>query len=265
MAKNVELLLVESVENLGIVGDVVKVRLGYARNFLLPRELATVPSEDLIKNLTAKRVEAQKQVTLLRQQRAEIIEKLKGYELAVTRACNDQGILYGSVTQQEIATALNAAGFAVRARDVRLSGAIKRVDSYNVLVKFETELQTDITLNIKPDRVLAKDEKPDLDFDNEGNLVEKRPGRKGEGKGEGREAEGKQAEGKDAAAGKEGLAGKGEKPVGDGKSESKWGRKSDPTAAEGSVLDADEPKTQKAQRKPREDAKKVSDKPAGKK
>ncbi|MEM7755651.1 MAG: bL9 family ribosomal protein, partial [Planctomycetota bacterium] len=55
MAKSIRLLLTENVDNLGIVGDVVNVRLGYARNFLLPRNLATVPSEDIIQSLADKR------------------------------------------------------------------------------------------------------------------------------------------------------------------------------------------------------------------
>lgn len=179
MARTIELLLTESVENLGIVGDVVKVRTGYARNFLLPRNVATTPSEELIKNLQARRAQAQADMSAQRQMRSDTISKLNGYELTIQRACNDQGILYGAVTQQEISAALIAAGFGVRPRDVRLSGAIKRVDTYDIHIKYETELETNIKLIVKPDRVLAKDEKPDLDFDMEGNLVEKKPGRDG--------------------------------------------------------------------------------------
>lgn len=159
MARSVELLLLESVENQGIVGDVIKARLGYARNYLLPRNLATEPSDELIKSLQSKRADAQKQVSELRQMRAQTIERLKGFELTVERSCNDQGILYASVTQQEISAALNAAGYAVRPRDIRLSGAIKRVDNYDVHVKYETELETWIKLHIKADRVLAMDER----------------------------------------------------------------------------------------------------------
>jgi large subunit ribosomal protein L9 len=175
MAKTIELLLTESVENLGIVGDVVKVRTGYARNFLLPNNVATTPSDELIKSLMVKRAEAQAAVAQERKVREETINKLEGFELTLERSCNDQGILYGSVTQQEIASALVKAGYGVRARDVRLSHAIKRVDNYDIHIKYETELETNIKLHIKPDRVLAKDEKPDLDFDMEGNLIEKRP------------------------------------------------------------------------------------------
>lgn len=242
MAKTVELLLVESVENLGIVGDVVKVRTGYARNFLLPRAVATVPSEELIKSLQAKRAEAQKEMAAVRSMRAETINKLKGYELQITRACNDLGILYGSVTQQEISQALTAAGFAVRPRDVRLSGAIKRVDSYDIHIKYETELETDIKLTVKPDRVLAKDEKPDLDFDMEGNLIEKRP--EGEGRKKSRKAEQPEGEGAEAKAEKPAKAEKADKAE----------KKAAPAAEE------EAPK--KATKKPRGDVKKDAAKKA---
>lgn len=171
MAKNVELLLVESVENLGIVGDVVKVRIGYARNFLLPRSLATVPSEELVAKLQAKRAEAQKQMALVKAQRQEIISKLAGYELTLVKSCNDQGVLYGQITQQDISSGLTAAGYPMRPRDVRLAEVIKRTGDYEVLVKYETDLETRIRLHVKADRELAKEEKNEMEFDDEGNLI----------------------------------------------------------------------------------------------
>lgn len=179
--KSVELLLTESVENLGIVGDVVKVRTGYARNFLLPRSLATTPSQELINSLRAKRAEAERQLAELRKQRQEIISKLEGFEFQLVRSCNDMGVLYGAVTQQEIATSLTAAGYTVRPRDVRLSETIKRVGDYEVLVKYETDLETKIKLHVKPDRELEKEEKADMDFDDEGNLIV--PGQEGRRRG----------------------------------------------------------------------------------
>ncbi len=252
MPKNVELLLVESVDNLGIVGDVVKVRTGFARNFLLPRSLATVPSEELKNSLQAKRAEAVRQAAEVRAARKETISKLDGYELTLERSCNDLGILYGSVTQGEIATALNKAGFAVRPRDVRLSGAIKRVDDYIVHIKFETELETDIRLHVKADRLLAKDEKPDMDFDNEGNLVTRRGDRGDRGEKGGEKGDDKA--GAEAKAGKPGKGDAGEKAADADKAGDKGGK---PAADAKSPAAADDAKPQKAARKPREDTKKA--------
>ncbi len=237
MAKTIELLLTESVENLGIVGDVVKVRTGYARNFLLPNNVATTPSEELIKSLMVKRAEAQAAVAQERKVRAETINKLQGFELTLERSCNDQGILYGGVTQQEIASALVKAGYGVRARDVRLSHAIKRVDNYDIHIKYETELETTIKLHIKPDRVLAKDEKPDLDFDMEGNLIEKKPGGDKKDRGGDWRDKLKKADKPEAA-------------------EAKADKPAEPKAEKKAAAEEEAPK--KASKKPREDVKKAA-------
>lgn len=154
MAKNVKLLLLESVDSLGIVGDVVNVRLGYARNFLLPRNLATTPSDELVKSLAAKRAEAERQLALLRKQREELSAKLQGIEVVLTKSCNDLGILYGAITQQELSTALGAQGFGVKPRDVRLTEVIKRVGAYDVHVKLDSDLDAIIKLKVNPDREL---------------------------------------------------------------------------------------------------------------
>jgi len=160
MAKSVKLLLIENVESLGIVGDLVTVRTGYARNFLLPRELATQPSEERINELAGKRAEAQKQIELLRQQRLGMSDKLKGVEITLVRSCNDQGILYGAITQQELSTALREQGFHIQPRDVRITQAIKRIDNYDVHIKLDSDLDSLIKVHVKADRELASDGKP---------------------------------------------------------------------------------------------------------
>ncbi|HYE01916.1 MAG TPA: 50S ribosomal protein L9 [Phycisphaerales bacterium] len=158
MAKNVELLLTENVDNLGIVGDVVKVRTGYARNYLLPRSLATEPSDELIGQLAAKRAEAQRLIAEQRRSREQMIQKMDGMELVTVHSCNDLGILYAAVTQNEIAEALGAKGMGVRPRDVRLGQTIKRVGTYDVLIKPESDLEAHIKLVVQPDRELDLDD-----------------------------------------------------------------------------------------------------------
>lgn len=173
MARTVQLLLTENVDNLGIVGDVVNVRLGYARNFLLPRELATTPSEEMIASLAEKRKQAEAEMARLRAARKTMIEKLEGHELTLERSCNDQGILYGGVTQADIAEALKAEGYDVRPRDVRLPGTIKRLDTYEVHIKFEADLEATIKLWVVSDRPMEEVEREEMEFDMEGNLIER--------------------------------------------------------------------------------------------
>jgi large subunit ribosomal protein L9 len=157
MAKSLKLLLVENVDDLGIVGDVVSVRTGYARNFLLPRGLATQPDETLVKQLAGKRADAEKLMAQRRKDRESMSDKLKGVEIELVRSCNDMGILYGAITQQDIAVALSAKGYKVLPRDVRISSTIKRVDIFDVHVKLDSDLDAIVKLHVKPDREIVKE------------------------------------------------------------------------------------------------------------
>lgn len=173
MARSVKLLLTENVDNLGIVGDVVNVRLGYARNYLLPFNYATTPSDELIAALADKRAVAEKDVAARRSQREGMIGKLNGQELTLIRACNDQGLLYGSVTQQDIASALKEVGFNVSPREVRLPTTIKRIDAFDIHIKVDSDLEADIKLWVVADRELDADDSEEMEFDNEGELIVK--------------------------------------------------------------------------------------------
>ena len=172
MARNIELLLTETIENLGIVGDVVKVKPGYARNFLLPHGLAEFPSRAKIEALKETRAKAQAELAHLRSAREELLGRMEEVTISIQRSCNDQGVLYGSVTQRDIADALQEAGYNVGTRSVRLSQAIGRVGEYAVPIQFERDLRTEITIAIEPDRSL-EDEREEMEFDNEGNLIRK--------------------------------------------------------------------------------------------
>ena len=110
-------------------------------------------------------------------------------------------MLYGSVTQRDIADALQEAGYGVDPRSVRLSVAIGRVGEYTVPVQFERDLRTEITIAVEPDRTIA-DEREEMEFDNEGNLIRKdrKPRGERERKPRGERAEVK-AEKTEAAAG----------------------------------------------------------------
>ena len=154
MAKNIELLLLETVENLGIVGDIVKVKPGYARNYLLPHGVAQPPSAAKIDQLKAARAQAQAELAALRSQREQIIQELTDASITLQRSCNDQGALYGSVTQRDISDALMAAGYGVDTAAVRLSHPIRRIGTYQVPIQFDKDLLAEVALLIKPDREL---------------------------------------------------------------------------------------------------------------
>lgn len=170
--RQVTLLLNRNVESLGIVGDVVKVKPGYARNYLLPLGIAEVPTDERIAELQAAREAAMAELQRVRSERRGIIDTLEGMAIALVRSCNDRGILYGSVTQRDISDALNELGHAVDERAVRLANPIRRVGEYPVVIQFEKEMRVEIQIRVEADRSIAE-ETEEMEFDNEGELIVK--------------------------------------------------------------------------------------------
>lgn len=154
--RTVELLLVENVDNLGIVGDVVNVKPGYARNFLLPRGLATVPTPEAIEALQERRREVEAELKRLEEAQHQLIDRLDGYELTLERAANEQGVLFGGVSQHDVSEALQAQGFDVEDRYVRLGDKIERLDSYTVPIVINKELKTEIKLWVVSDKPMEE-------------------------------------------------------------------------------------------------------------
>lgn len=150
--KQVELLLQENVDNLGIVGDVVKVRPGYARNYLLPRGLATTPTPGAIEALKERRRQVEAELRQQREAQQAMIERLEGHEVTLERAANEQGVLFGSVSQRDIADALRADGFGVEDRFIRVGDPLKRLDSYMIPVVIDRDLKCEIKLWIVSDK-----------------------------------------------------------------------------------------------------------------
>jgi len=156
MPKNIELLLLENVDNLGIVGDVVHVKAGYARNFLLPRGMATSPTPKAIDRLAERRKMEEARLRQLKAEQEQLLAKLDGYELTVQRSANEQGVLYGGVTQHDIAEALQEEGYAIEDRHVRIGEQIKRLDSYMIPIVLDKDLKTEIKLWVVSDKPIEE-------------------------------------------------------------------------------------------------------------
>ncbi len=158
MARYIELLLLENVDSLGIVGDVVKVKPGYARNFLLPRGYAEPPSDEKIAALAERRAQIEAELAKLAEQQKTLIDRLSDYELTIERSANDSGALYGGVSQHDIAEALREQGFEIEDRFVRLGEQIKRIDTYHIPIVINKELKAEIKLWVVSDRPLDLDD-----------------------------------------------------------------------------------------------------------
>lgn len=151
MSNNVKLLLKESIKNVGKVGDVVEVSSGYARNYLLPNDLAVQPTPNNVKKIEARRQEVLKQEQAKRAAQAEMLKKLEGVEVTLERRANDNGHLFGSVSATDISKALEAQGFEVDADDINLPGKLDRIEKYTVTVALAEDLKADIKVWVAPD------------------------------------------------------------------------------------------------------------------
>ncbi len=161
VGRNVELLLIENVDNLGIVGDVVTIKPGYARNYLLPMGLATMPTASAKKAIQEKRAEVERAMREKRVEQERLIGSLEGFEITLKRASNELGQLYGSVTQHDIKEALVEEGFAIKDSDIRIGSQIKRLDSYDIPVQIADDLRTEIKLWVVSDSPIEEMEGDD--------------------------------------------------------------------------------------------------------
>src|SRR4051794_24026558 len=147
----VKLLLKESIKHVGRVGDVVEVSPGYARNYLLPRDLAVEPTPGNVKKIEERRKEIERQERERREQQAALIKQLEGVEVTLERRANEQGHLFGSVSATDIAKALQAQGFNINPDDVNLPGRLDRIEKYTVKVKLAEDLVSDVKVWVAPD------------------------------------------------------------------------------------------------------------------
>lgn len=144
-----QVILLEKVANLGILGDIVKVKDGYGRNFLVPQGKAKRATEANKAEFAAKRVELEKkqaEVLVAAQARAE---KLAGFMLQIKQKAGVDGRLFGSVNNHDIAEALNAQGFEVTKAEIRLpNGPLKTVGDHLVSVAPHSDVVVDITVSV---------------------------------------------------------------------------------------------------------------------
>jgi large subunit ribosomal protein L9 len=144
-----QVILLEKVVNLGNLGDVVKVKDGYGRNFLIPQGKAKRATEANKAEFEARRVELEKQQSALLDAAKSRGEKLAGYMLQVSQKAGVDGRLFGSVTNSDIAEALTAQGFEVAKSEVRMpEGPLKVIGDHTVSIALHHDVVVEITVSV---------------------------------------------------------------------------------------------------------------------
>jgi large subunit ribosomal protein L9 len=151
MPSNIQVILQQDVEKLGKSGELVRVRPGFARNFLLPRQLAVPASTAAVR-----RVEHEKAVALAKAEKAkkefrEIAAKIDAMKITIAHKAGEDGRLFGSVTTKDLEAAIKAQGVTVDRKKIHLPEALKAVGSFEIPVK----LLADVTATLKVE-VVAK-------------------------------------------------------------------------------------------------------------
>jgi large subunit ribosomal protein L9 len=144
-----QVILLDKVVNLGVLGEIVKVKDGYARNFLIPKGYAQRATEAKLAEFEAKRVELEKAAAAKLAESQAQGEKLAGTTVKLTQKAGVDGRLFGSVTNQDIADELSKQGYKVAKAHVRMpNGPIKTVGDSTVSVALHTDVLVEITVTV---------------------------------------------------------------------------------------------------------------------
>ena len=148
---NTKILLREDIENLGGRGEVVKVKAGYARNFLLPQGLATLATKGNVQQIEREREALLKKAAVEKSTAEAQASQMSNISLQFERRAGENGTLFGSVTTMDIAEGLRAKGYEIDRRRIVMKDAIKETGDYTVSVKLHREVSLQIPVSVTPE------------------------------------------------------------------------------------------------------------------
>ena len=154
-----KILLREDIENLGGRGEVVKVKAGYARNFLLPKGIATLATKGNVKQIDRERESLLKKSATEKSTAEAQADQMQSISLQFERKAGEGGTLFGSVTSMDIAEALQAKGYEIDRRKIVLKDTIKEIGDYTVNVKLHREVTLEIPFSVTAEGGAAKSAK----------------------------------------------------------------------------------------------------------
>jgi large subunit ribosomal protein L9 len=154
-----EVILLERVEKLGQMGDLVTVKPGFARNFLLPQKKAVTATNENKAQFESQRAQLEAQNIEQKSEAEKVGRKLEGQKVIMVRQAGDAGQLYGSVSARDIATGITEAGFSVANHQIKLTNPIKAIGMHSVVVILHPEVGVSVTVNVarSEDEALIQD------------------------------------------------------------------------------------------------------------
>ncbi len=145
-----KVLLTQNVLNLGQIGDVVEVKPGYARNYLLPERLAVEPTEGNLKAIEEEKRKHQEELARQRAQKEQLASEISGKEITISARANPEGHLYGSVGPAQIVAALAEEGTFIQPENVLMGEPIDHLDRFDVRIRLANEVEATIHVWVTP-------------------------------------------------------------------------------------------------------------------
>ncbi len=158
-----KVLLCEDIDKLGWLGDVVEVRTGYARNYLIPQGLAKAANESSIRAIAEEKSKRAEQRRLDGKRLEEAVKAIEGAEAVVAAKANELWHLFGSVTERHIAANLREQGFEVRDENVQIPEHIKEIGTHSVTLKFRDDLTATVNVVVVPEKQDESDAEADAE------------------------------------------------------------------------------------------------------
>lgn len=154
--EHIKVILLQKISKLGHIGDIVKVKPGFARNYLLPRKIALRANEENMKYFESRRAQIEAANADLRSAAQKIAEDVKIFSIILVRQASEKGQLYGSVTARDIAAAIKAQGVDVVPGNVNLNVPIKMLGVYDLSVDLHPEVSVPVRLSVAKSEEEAK-------------------------------------------------------------------------------------------------------------
>lgn len=153
-------VLTQNVPGLGDLGDEIKVKPGYGRNFLIPQGLAFASNTTQSKEIAHKKrlLDAQRKAAI--EKANELANSLKAQTFEITEKCGESGRLFGSVTNRDVEAVLSKLGYSISKKDIVITNPIKNVGSHSVVIRIHSQVKAEITLKVKGDVEVTEKEVP---------------------------------------------------------------------------------------------------------
>ncbi len=144
-------ILRENVENLGTIGDNVRVSAGYFRNFLFPKKLAVHADEENLRQVEHQKRALKKKLALMRAEKEGLKSQLEALSLVIRRKAGENQKLFGSITNQDVADAIEQKGVKVDRKQIEMEGAFKKLGSFKIPVRLMEGITAEIVLSVVAD------------------------------------------------------------------------------------------------------------------